>query len=53
MPEKYEYRKLVGAWNPDPRHEFDWCHICIYVNDCYDDIGPKFIEPACGEGPAK
>lgn len=32
---------------------FEWCPRCAYFKDCYaGGPHPKFLEPACGEGPA-
>ncbi len=38
---------------------FEWCKNCKFVGTCYEydedsEIvgGPKYLEPACGEGPA-
>jgi hypothetical protein len=53
MAEKYEYEKLVGKWEKDPNHLFDWCHVCDLFLDCYVSGGPMFLEPSCGEGPYK
>ena len=42
---------------------FEWCKDCKFFKNCYEwdyegdaDVitrGPNFLEPACGEGPAK
>jgi hypothetical protein len=54
-------REDALAHHPKPKmekpcYQFEWCAKCTLLRGCYyqhgDLDGPKYLEPACGEGPA-
>ena len=32
---------------------FEWCKKCDLFKNCYDEVGPHYLEPDCGDGPYK